>query len=151
MTSYSLVAPRRAVSFGLVLSALTTLISASHVQAAEADDLQMMIERNRQGSQDLERLDDRGAAREEVTMLRAWLDEAWRYRSEGEFDKVRIVLTRCDAQSEMIRQRIAAAKSTAQATEKEAELKRLRDKIDKTKQALDQARLQKAGLEAKTK
>ncbi len=129
---------------GLVLSAPVAF-------AGEADDLQNMIERQRQGTQDLERLDEKGATREETTLLRTWLDEAWRYRSESEFDKVRIVLARCDAQTEMIRQKINASKLTTVATEKEAALQKLRANIDRTKKALDEARLLKAGLEARTK
>jgi hypothetical protein len=127
------------------------LASPAPAAAGEADDLQAMIDRARQGTQDLERLDERGTSREDVTLLRTWLDEAWRFRSEQEFDKVRVVLTRCDAQAEMIRQKIAASKVSAQAAEKEAGLKRLRDDIDKTKKAIHQAALQKAGLEARTK
>ena len=119
--------------------------------AGEADDLQAMIDRARNGVTDLERLDERGAAREDASVLRLWLDEAWRLRSEQKYDEVRIVLDRCDAQADMIRQKIQAAKLLAQAAEKEADLKRLRDNIEKTRRAIQEAQLQKAGLEARAK
>jgi hypothetical protein len=120
-------------------------------RAGEADDLQVMIDRARNGVTDLERLDERSAAREDAALLRQWLDEAWRLRSEQKYDEVRIVLDRCDAQSEMIRQKIQAAKLSAQAAEREENLRRLRDNIDKTRRAIQQAQIQKAGLEARSK
>ena len=143
--------PVRSSWFLLVSLVAGLAFSAPVAFAGEADDLQNMIERQRQGTQDLERLDDRGATREETTLLRTWLDEAWRYRSEGEFDKVRVVLVRCDAQTEMIRQKINASKLTSVAAEKEAALQKLRAQVERTKKALDEARLLKAGLEARTK
>jgi outer membrane protein OmpA-like peptidoglycan-associated protein len=51
----------------------------------------------------------------------------------------------------MIRQKIEAAKVVAQAAEKEEGLKRVRENIDKTKKAIQQAMLQKAALEARNK
>lgn len=119
--------------------------------AGEADDLQAMIDRARNGVTDLERLDERGAAREDASVLRLWLDEAWRLRSEQKYDEVRIVLDRCDAQAEMIRQKIQASKLSAQAAQREESLKRLRDNIEKTRRAIQQAQLTKAGLEGRSK
>lgn len=135
----------------LLAACLTWASTSGPAWAGEADDLQARIDSARQGTQDLERLDERGAVREDVTLLRTWLDEAWRFRSEQEFEKVREVLKRCDSQTEMIRQRIAAAKLAAQAEEKEAVLKKVRANIEKTRQAIQDAMLQKAGLEARTK
>jgi hypothetical protein len=119
--------------------------------AGEADDLQVMIDRARNGVPDLERQDDRGATRDETTVLRVWLDEAWRLRSEQRYDDVRVVLDRCEAQAEMIRQKIQASKVMARASEREDDLKRLRDNIEKTKRAIQQATLAKAALEARSK
>ncbi len=119
--------------------------------AGEADDLQVMIDRARNGVPDLERQDDRGATRDETTVLRVWLDEAWRLRSEQRYDDVRIVLDRCEAQAELIRQKIQASKVAARAAERENDLKRLRDNMDKTKRAIQQATLAKAALEARSK
>jgi hypothetical protein len=120
-------------------------------RAGEADDLQVMIDRARNGVTDLERLDERSAAREDAALLRLWLDEAWRLRSEQKYDEVRLVLDRCDAQAAMIREKIQAAKLVAQAAEKEESLKRLRENIDKTRRAIQQAQMQKVGLEARSK
>ena len=119
--------------------------------AGEADDLQVMIDRARNGVPDLERQDERGATRDEASVLRLWLDEAWRLRSEQKYDEVRIVLDRCDAQAEMIRQKIAASKLTAQAVERETHLKRVRDNIEKTRRDITRVSSEKAALEARAK
>lgn len=119
--------------------------------AGEADDLQSMIDRARQGASDLERLDVQNAARDEITLMRVWLDEAWRLRSDQKYDEVRDVLNRCEAQADMIRQKTSAAILAAAATAKETELRRLRDQIEKTRKAIHAATLEKAALEAKTK
>ncbi len=124
---------------------------ASVATAGEADDLQRMIDQERSSTNDLERLDERRAAQEEVTIMRVWLDEAWRQRSEQNYDEVREVLQRCDAQAEMIRQKILAAKASAQAAEKEAGVKVARSKIEKLKQQIQQATIEKARLEARGK
>lgn len=128
-----------------------TLAFSSVARAGEADDLQRMIDSARQGANDLERLDDQKAVREDLTLLRVWLDTAWRLRSEEKYDEVRVVLDRCQAQGDMIRQRIAAAKLTLEATKKEEEVKRLRAQIAKTKEAIQAATLQKAALDGRTK
>ena len=140
----------RAFLSGTVLAhALLGAVPAA--RAGEADDLQVMIDRARNGVPDLERQDDRGATRDETTVLRVWLDEAWRLRSEQRYDDVRIVLDRCEAQAEMIRQKIQASKVMARASERDEDLKRLRDNIEKTKRAIQQATLAKAALEARSK
>jgi hypothetical protein len=126
-------------------------LTASSVHAGEADDLQVMIDRARNGVTDLERLDERSATREDAALLRLWLDEAWRLRSEQKYDEVRLVLDRCDAQAAMIREKIQAAKLLAQAADKEETLRRLRDNIDKTRRSIQQAQMQKIGLEARSK
>jgi hypothetical protein len=139
-----------AATVAAVLAAVL-FVAAPGAHADEDDDLQVMIDRARSGVTDLERLDERGAARDETTVLRVWLDEAWRLRSEHKPESVRIVLDRCDAQAEMIRHKIQASKLSVQAGDKEGSLKRVRDHIDKTKKAIQQAMLQKAGLEARAK
>jgi NAD(P)H-dependent flavin oxidoreductase YrpB (nitropropane dioxygenase family) len=142
----------RALVGGVVLAA--AVLAAGPYDAAsagEADDLQVMIDRARNGVPDLERQDDRGATRDETTVLRVWLDEAWRLRSEQRYDDVRIVLDRCEAQAELIRQKIQASKVMARAAEREEDLKRLRDNIEKTRRAIQQATLAKAALEARSK
>lgn len=124
---------------------------SSSVWAGEADDLQRMIDGAKQGTNDLERLDELRTTREEITMLRLWLDISWRLRSEQKYDEVRVVLDRCQAQADMIRQMIAASKVVAKANEKEAEVKALRAEIAKTRQAIQAATLEKTALQARIK
>jgi hypothetical protein len=120
-------------------------------RAGEADDLQRMIEVARQGAKDLERLDDQGAVRDETTLLNVWLDQAWGLRAQQKYDEVRMVLDRVQAQAEMIHEKINAAQFVREAAKKEAELKRIRDEIAKTKEALSAAAVQKAALEGRGK
>lgn len=136
---------------GTILGAVALWGVSSRALAGEADDLQRMIDAAKQAASDLERLDDLKAAREDVTLLRVWLDSAWRLRSDQKYDDVRVVLDRCQAQGDMIRQKIQAAKVTGEAARKEEELRRLRDQIARTKEAIQAATLQKAALEAKVK
>lgn len=119
--------------------------------AGEADDLQAMIDRARNGVSDLERLDEKGAAKQEIAQLRTWLNEAWTLRSEQKYDDVRVVLDRCDAQAEMIRQRTLAAKAMAQAAEREAKVAKLRAEIEKARKGIEDTKQQKASLEGKTR
>jgi hypothetical protein len=133
-------------NFLVILVAVGWLGLPSGARAGEADDLQRMIDAARTGANDLERLDDQRAVREEITLMRVWLDSAWRLRSDQKYDEVRVVLDRCQAQRDMIRQRIAAAKAVAEATRKETEVRRMRDKLAKIRDAIQAATLQKAAL-----
>jgi hypothetical protein len=133
------------------LAVATALAPVSRAHAGEADDLQRMIEVARQGAKDLERLDDGGAVRDEVTFLNVWLDNAWKLRAQQKYDDVRVMLDRVQAQAEMIHEKITAAQLTREAVKKEMELKRIRDEIVKTKEKLQAATLQKAALEGRTK
>ena len=126
---------------------LAFLVGTTRARAGEADDLQRMIDVGKTVADDLERLDDQKAAREELTLLRVWLNSAWTLRSDQRYDEVRVVLDRTQAQGDMIRQQITAAKLSRDAAQKEAELAKLRDDIAKTKQAIQAATLQKAALE----
>jgi len=117
----------------------------------EVEDLRRQIETQRAGLGDLERLDSSHVATEEVTLLRAWLDEAETQLSKEELDKSREVIDRCLAQAELIRQKTAAGRLSAQANEREAALKRSRDKVQKTKEAIQQATVNKKALEMTTK
>jgi|1186.fasta_scaffold287131_1 hypothetical protein len=138
------------IVLGLLL-AVSALAVGSLVRAGEADDLQRMIEVARQGAKDLERLDDQGAVRDEVAMLNVWLDQAWGLRAKEKYDDVRLLLDRVQAQAEMIHEKITAAQLVREATRKETEVKRIRDEIAKTREALQQATLQRAALEARGK
>ncbi len=129
---------------------LAVLAMAPAVYAGEADDLQRMIEDNRQTASDLERLDETKAVREELTAMRMWLDQAWSLRSQEKYDDVRVVLDRCKAQGEMIREKINAAKLTGQANDLEADVQRKRASLERTKKALEKAKIEKARLEGKS-
>jgi hypothetical protein len=117
--------------------------------AGEADDLQRQIDYLKQTTNDLERQDDQKAATTDVTMMRSWLDTAWTLRSQEKYDEVRIVLDRCEAQANMVRQRLTAAKLAAQATAKEDEVKRAKAQLARTKKALENAKIQKVRMEGK--
>ncbi|HEY0707843.1 MAG TPA: hypothetical protein VGG33_13655 [Polyangia bacterium] len=134
-----------------LLASLGLGLFAPPAFAGEADDLQAMIDRARNGVTDLERLDEKGAAKPEIATLRTWLNEAWTLRSEQKYDDVRIVLDRCDAQAEMIRQKTLAAKAMAQAAEKEGRVAKLRAEIEKARKGIEETKQQKAALEARTK
>jgi hypothetical protein len=136
---------------GTILGAVGLLGFSSLAVAGEADDLQRMIDSAKQAAGDLERMDEQKAVREEVTLLRVWLDAAWRLRSDQKYDEVRVVLDRCQAQGDMIRQKILAAKASSEAARKEDEVRLLRDKIARTKEAIQAATLQKAALDGKVK
>ena len=118
-------------------------------RAGEADDLQRQIDYLKQTTNDLERQDDQKSVTTDLTMMRAWLDNAWTLRSQEKYDEVRIVLDRCEAQANMVRQRLNAAKLAAQAAVKEDEVKRARAQLSRTKKALENAKIQKARLEGK--
>lgn len=118
-------------------------------RAGEADDLQRIIEDNRQTANDLERLDEQKAAGTELTFLRTWLDRAWNLRSQERYDEVRVITDRCKAQADMIREKITAAKLGAQADQKEAEVARKRATLERTKKALESAKVQKIRLGGK--
>jgi hypothetical protein len=136
----------RYVTSFLFLALLTVPVMA---RAGEADDLQRQIDYLKQTTSDLERQDDQKAVSTEVTMMRSWLDNAWTLRSQEKYDEVRIVLDRCEAQANMVRQRLTAAKLAAQASAKEDEVKRAKNQLARTKKALENAKIQKARLEGK--
>jgi hypothetical protein len=135
---------------GLVVS-LGLGLAVAPAFAGEADDLQAMIDRARNGVTDLDRLDEKGAAKQEIATLRTWLNEAWTLRSQQKYDDVRIVLDRCDAQAEMIRQKTLAAKALAQAADKETRVAKLRAEIEKARKGIEAAKQQKSALEVRTK
>ena len=62
------------------------------------------------GATDLERLDELKATRDEISLLRSWLDEAWGLRSKHEYDQVREVLDRAFKQADLIRAKITVSK-----------------------------------------
>jgi hypothetical protein len=118
-------------------------------RAGEADDLQRQIDYLKQTTNDLERQDDQKAVTTDLTMMRSWLDTAWTLRSQEKYDEVRIVLDRCEAQANMIRQRLTAAKMSAQAAATEDDVKRAKERLNRTKKAFENAKIQKARMEGK--
>jgi hypothetical protein len=117
----------------------------------EAEDLKRQIESQRAAVSDLERLDERRAVTDEITLLRTWLDEAWSEYSKEEYKRVREVVDRCLAQAELIRQKTIASKLSAYANDREAALGRARDKLARTKQALLESQSTKKAMEMNAK
>ena len=136
------------MSLVVALAMLTTTRTAF---AGEEDDLQRQIETQRAGVADIERLDELHAAGDEITLLKAWLDEAWALRAKHEYDQVREVLDRALAQAELIRQKINASKLRAQADKREAALIETRRKTDQARKALTETTIKKRALEASSK
>src|SRR5579863_2215611 len=103
--------PSRWIMKGVL--ALVLLSSGRALANQEAEDLKRQIESQRAAVADLDRLDDRRAVTDEITLLKSWLDEAWAQYSKEEYKKVREVVDRCLAQAALIRKKINAAKMTA--------------------------------------
>jgi outer membrane murein-binding lipoprotein Lpp len=70
-------------------------------------------------------------------------------RSQEKYDEVRVVVDRCKAQADMIREKITAAKLAAQAAQKEADVARARATLERSKKALEDAKVQKIRLGGK--
>jgi hypothetical protein len=138
---------RRFLSLVLVL----WLTAPAGASKREVEDLRRQIDAQRAGVGDLERLDSSKVATDELTLLRTWLDEASTQLQKEEYDKTREVIDRCLAQAELIRQKTTAGRLGAQANERETALKRSRDKVQKTKEAIQQATINKKALEMTTK
>jgi hypothetical protein len=136
--------------YGLLLGVLALSVPA-WAGKREMEDLRRQIDSQRSGTGDLERLDERRAVTDEITMLRSWIDEAATQLQKEELDKTREVLDRCVAQSELVRQKTSASRLSAQAGDKEAALKRSRERVEKTKLAIGQATINKKALEMNTK
>jgi methylphosphotriester-DNA--protein-cysteine methyltransferase len=128
---------------------LATLAVPTAIHAGEADDLQRQIDYLKQTTSDLERQDEQKTVATDVTFMKSWLDTAWTLRSQEKYDEVRGLLDRCEAQAQMIRQLITAAKMNAQATAKENDLRKARTRLANTKKAVENAKINKARLEGK--
>jgi hypothetical protein len=127
--------------------AAASLGAPSGAWAGEEDDLQRQIETQRSGVADLERLDELKATTDEITLLRAWLDEAWALRSKHEYDQVREVLDRALKQADLIRAKITVSKLRAQAQKREAALQDTRAKTAQARKTLQDTTLRKKVLE----
>jgi lipopolysaccharide biosynthesis regulator YciM len=115
--------------------------------AGEEDDLQRQIDTQKASVVDLERLDELKAVGDEITLLRSWLDEAWSLRAKHEYDQVRDVLDRALKQEDLIRAKIIVSKLHAQEQKHEAALKDLKDRIARTRKALQDTVDKKKALE----
>src|SRR5260370_9898165 len=113
---------------------------------ARNEDLKRQIEAEQAAVADLERLDERHATTAETALLKSWLDEAWGYYSKDEYDSVRVTMDRALAQVELIRQKIAASKLAAQASEREAALTPSRHKVEPPPKPLHAAGLKMHAL-----
>jgi hypothetical protein len=132
------------------LTSLVTLLTALPLASARADqedDLQRQIDIQKAGVTDLERLDTHKAAGSDIQRLRDWLSEAWNLRSKHEPDEANVVLDRCVAQAELIRQIITASQLKAEVAQQEAKLKRTREEIEKKKKALTDMQVKRKALE----
>lgn len=134
-----------------VAAGAALLLAPAGAQAGEADNLQRMIEQQKTQAATLERLDTQGVVKDEIAYMRVWVDEAWKYRSEEEYDKALEVVDRCSAQAEMIQKKIDSARAAAQAAEREAALKVMKDKAAKTRALISQAQVQKKAMEMNIK
>jgi hypothetical protein len=130
---------------------LVCLLGWSGSAEARPEDLKREIESQQSAIADLERLDDRRAVTDEITLLHSWLDEAWGQFSKEDYDRVREILDRTIAQAELIRQKITASRMTAQAVERENAARASRQKVERTKAALQQAFIKKKALEMNAK
>lgn len=134
-------------------SALVLVLLASGTALAnqESEDLKRQIESQRAAVSDLDRLDDRHMVTDEITLLKSWLDESWSQYSKEDWKRVREDVDRCIAQAELIRQKITAAKMTAYANEKEAQVRATRERIDGMKKQLLEAQATKKAMEMNAK
>jgi hypothetical protein len=139
------------IALGVLGTTLTLLAWSPTARADEADDLQVMIDRERKSGADLSRLDEFRVAADDIAVFNVWLDEAWRNRSEQKFDETRQVLDRVDAQKEMIRARIAASGAIKQAADAERGVQKALARIEDLKRLILEATKRKAALEAVTK
>lgn len=130
-----------------LIVATACAVAGGSPQAGEEDDLQSRIETQRAGVSDLEKMDDLKSTTDEITLLRAWLDEAWSLRSKHEYEQVREVLDRASSQAELIRAKITASKLRAQAQKLEAAVQDLRSRITKTRKSLTETVAKKKVLE----
>jgi hypothetical protein len=143
--------PWKTILSVLSLSGLSLLAMPAHASKAEASDLRRQIDSQRSAVADLERLDETHKTTAETTLLRSWLDEADAQHAKEKWDEVRLVLDRCIAQAELVRQKTLAAKLTQRAEERERAATASKEKLEATKKALVDAQTNKKALEMNAK
>lgn len=114
-------------------------------------DIERQITALRGTANDMESLDSERRVREEIGVLRQWLDEAWNFNTRGAESTAKRFLDLCVGQTELIRQRINTVRATIEADKREAAIADTKKKIQQTKDAIEKARQRKAVLEAQTK
>jgi hypothetical protein len=135
-------------TWGVVVIGLTLAGPVGGVaRAGEEDDLQRQIDTQKSSVADLERLDELKAVTDEIARLKSWLDEAWGLRAKHEYDQVREVLDRSLKQEDLIRAEITVSKLRAQEQKREASLKEVKEKIARTRKALQETSDKKKTLE----
>jgi hypothetical protein len=133
------------------LSVALVVILWSAVAWSGSPDIERQIQALRGTANDMEALDSERRVREEIGVLRQWLDEAWNFQSRGADGTAKRFLDLCVGQTELIRQRINTVKAGSDADKREAAVADTKNKIQKTREALDKAKTKKSVLEAQTK
>jgi hypothetical protein len=118
---------------------------------AGSNDIQREIKVQQSAANDLAALDTGKLVQDEIALLKTWLDEAYNRQAKDQNGRAREVLERCQAQSDLIRQKLAAAKAKAEADAHEKAARDARDKVQRTKKALDDATVKKKAMEMNAK
>jgi hypothetical protein len=134
----------------LVLSIIAVMCLASGAYAGSAD-LQREIKAQQSAASDLAALDTGKVVQDEIALLKSWLDEAWNRQAKDQSSRARESLERCLAQSDLIRQKLTTAKAMADAASREKAAKDARDKLQRTKKALEDAIVKKKAMEMNAK
>ena len=134
----------------LVLSIIAVMCLASGAYAGSAD-LQREIKAQQSAASDLAALDTGKVVQDEIALLKSWLDEAWNRQAKDQGSRARESLERCLAQSDLIRQKLTSAKAMADAASREKAAKDARDKLQRTKKALEDAIVKKKAMEMNAK
>jgi len=143
--------PWKVIVSSLCYAAMVLVATPAHAGGAEASDLKRQIDSQRAAVSDLERLDEARKVTAETTLLRSWLDEADAQHTKEKWDEVRLVLDRCVAQAEYVRQKTLATKLVQKAEERERAATASKDKLEQTKRALAEAQTNKKALEMNAK
>jgi hypothetical protein len=123
----------------------------SALAAASSPDLDRQIQALKGTAADVEALDSDRRVREEIGVLKSWLDEASNYNARGAENTSRKFLDLCVGQTELIRQRLQTVKLQAEAADKRKTIADTKKQIQQTREAIEKAKQKKAVLEAQTR
>jgi hypothetical protein len=135
----------------ILLAALIASVASLPGTARASTDLEREIQALRATANDMEALDTERRVRDDIGVLRAWLDEAWNQQARGSGESARRTLTLCVAQTDLIRQRLAAVKAEDAAAKRRRDAAELRARIKEKRASLEEAKAKKAVLEATVK